>query len=89
MRYMKYVVMQSTRDSDERIYIFDPQDAHDAVAEQLARNGCWRPIRAGLVSLRGGKLVCYGESVTLKLKADGKQDSELLAMQIDPEWEPT
>jgi hypothetical protein len=38
-------------------------------------------VRAGFVELSNGKVYCYGESVSLKLKS-GQNDSSLLNRQL-------
>lgn len=40
-----------------------------------------KPVSAGFVRLRDGKLECYGESLSLGLKSD-PGDSEALAAQL-------
>lgn len=41
-----------------------------------------KPVSAGFCSFRNGLVVAFGESESLKLKADVSRDSELLRLSI-------
>ncbi len=42
----------------------------------------FNPISAGFISIRDNKCVCFGDSVSLKLKSDPEVDSRLARFQI-------
>lgn len=85
---MKYICTKNEMGLLE-LFTFPPMIDHDAMAEVLGRiknhtRGDWRwvprePISAGFISSDG---TCYGESVTLNLKARSEEDTKLLAVQM-------
>ena len=69
----KYIVVKDTY--GENTYIFPAIVNHSA----MARNVGGEIISAGFINYR---LECYGESVTLKVKAREKEDTELVRRKL-------
>jgi hypothetical protein len=73
---MKYIVFEHQH--LESFVVFPEYIPHDDFAINLRG---YKPVRAGFVELSNGKVYCYGESVSLKLKS-GQNDSSLLNRQL-------
>jgi hypothetical protein len=86
---LKFITTQS-EDGLEEVFTFPDTINHDAMAEALERvknqtRGNWRrvfrkPISAGFVDSEGR---CYGMSETLRLQSRPKEDTALLAVQVN------
>jgi hypothetical protein len=72
MRYMKYVVTQYSG-APERIIIFPASENH---SDHRPNNPQVKVLGAGLIQLCGKRMRCYGESVTLGIRAR-REDTEL------------
>jgi hypothetical protein len=84
MEFMKYVMFNETN-----AVIFDPVLSHKDVARGIGHAG-FAPTSAGFFQVAVGeeklgeiKISCFGESETLKLKANPK-DAFWIAKRLDP-----
>lgn len=80
----KYIVFQGT--SLKRMVIFGESIVHADMAQMCQQLG--EPVSAGFVSVSidefgRTRADCFGESVSLNLKADHACDSELAAQVLD------
>lgn len=83
MNEMKYIVVESD-EQGQQIFIFPKNVDHDKMAEVLSyirveKGRGWnrvfrKPVSAGFTD---GK-TCYGESVSLDLRSNGKRDAQIL-----------
>jgi hypothetical protein len=87
---MKYLVFRHKEAATVlRMYIFPKEEQHKSFAKKIGEN--WIPIRGGFIrfdqtaaidewhTLEGvGMLRCYGESFSLGLQSDPKEDDKLL-----------
>lgn len=81
MRAMKYIVFRFRFMAEFRIYLFPQEEAHRDFAARMPDHLV--PVRAGMVMLKSGRLVCYGSAESLGLAADRQKDTALLYSVID------
>lgn len=74
----KYVVFDGGDNFPETVIIFPTYVSHVQAAFGL-RSVLGEPVSAGFIAFSEGLPLAYGESVSLKLEARGKADTELLA----------
>jgi len=81
---MKYIVVDSEF-YGERVYIFSDSESHADMAQKAAGISDRGPqplytkvVAAGFCAASHGKILCYGESVSLRAKARAT-DSDLLS----------
>lgn len=71
----KYVIIESDFDA-KRPVILNNGQSHNSMFDMYGRQ--YRVISAGSFVSNDGKFHCYGESESLKLKANEEEDSRIL-----------
>jgi hypothetical protein len=66
----KYILFETP--FGKSIIIFGSELQHKDVAEGL---DWWKPLSAGFIIIGGREAVCYGESISLKIKSNPEEDN--------------
>lgn len=77
MNKLKYIV-----DAIGGFAIFPPYVNHDTVGALMSKAGI-PPVGAGFIDIFDGEVQCYGESVSLRIKSRGEEDSKEIAKKLD------
>jgi hypothetical protein len=62
--------------------IFPSYIDHDTVGNLMTKRGI-DPVGAGFVDVFDGEVQCYGESVSMRMKSRGDEDSKVIAKLLD------